>query len=283
MTLTPTLSILPVQAPVQEGAFDLITTLIAALKASKVTLQEGDVVAISSKYVAIGEGRVVNLADVMPSDQARDLAERYQMNPAIAQLVIDEAEHIFGGIQLGFLLTWRNGVISPNAGIDRSNIPNGKAVLLPQDSYGTAHELRDALQLAYGVRLGVLLTDSWLVPGRWGTTGVAISCAGFEPLQDERGKADLFGNPMAVTQRGMADSLCVAAQLVMGERDEATPFAIIRNAPIKLTDRAITSADVSIPWDMCLYVESLTVGLLPNGAPTTSISQTLKLDKREGV
>ncbi len=283
MTLTPTLSILPVQAPVQEGAFDLITTLIAALKASKVTLQEGDVVAISSKYVAIGEGRVVNLADVTPSDQAHDLAERYQMNPAIAQLVIDEAEHIFGGIQLGFLLTWRNGVISPNAGIDRSNIPNGKAVLLPQDSYGTAHELRDALQLAYGVRLGVLLTDSWLVPGRWGTTGVAISCAGFEPLQDERGKADLFGNPMAVTQRGMADSLCVAAQLVMGERDEATPFAIIRNAPIKLTDRAITSADVSIPWDMCLYVESLTVGLLPNGAPTTSISQTLKLDKREGV
>jgi coenzyme F420-0:L-glutamate ligase len=277
------LSIFPVQAPVQEGQFDLTTVLVDALKGAKLTLQEGDVVAISSKYVAISEGRVVDLGAVRVSDAAHSLAQRYQMNPAIAQLVLDEAEHIFGGIQLGFALTWRNGVMSPNAGIDRSNVPSGKAVLLPLDGYGTAQELRDALQLAYGVRVGVLLTDSWLVPGRWGTTGVAIACAGFEPLQDERGKQDLFGNPMAVTQRGMADSLCVAAQLVMGERDEATPFAVIRNAPIKLTDRLLGVADVAIPWELCLYVESLTVGLLPDGAPKTAMSSTINLNKREGV
>lgn len=277
------LSIFPLQAPVQQGQFDLMTALVDALKGAHLTLQEGDVVAISSKYVAISEGRVVDLGAVQVGDEAYSLAQRYQMNPAIAQLVLDEAEHVFGGIQLGFALTWRNGVMSPNAGIDRSNIPSGKAVLLPADGYATAQELRDALQLAYGVRVGVLLTDSWLVPGRWGTTGVAIACAGFEPLQDERGKQDLFGNPMAVTQRGMADSLCVAAQLVMGERDEATPFAVIRNAPITLTDRALGVQDVAIPWELCLYVESLTVGLLPDGAPKASMSQTVNLNKREGV
>jgi coenzyme F420-0:L-glutamate ligase / coenzyme F420-1:gamma-L-glutamate ligase len=275
------LSITPVQAPVQEAQFDLMSTLITCLNEAKVQLQEGDVVALSSKYVAISEGRIVLLADVQVTEQAQELASRYNMNPTLAQLVIQEAEHIFGGIPLGFLLTWREGVISPNAGIDRSNIPNGKAVLLPEYAYESARAIRQQLEAHYGVRLGVILTDSWLVPGRWGTTGVALSMSGFEPLQDERGKLDLFGNPMAVTQRSIADTICVAAQLMMGERDEATPIAIVRNAPITLTDRILTREDVSIPWEMCLYVESLTLGLLPDGAPKRSISTTLK--KIEGV
>ena len=82
----------------------------------------------------------------------------------------------------------------------------------------------------------MILTDSWLMPGRWGTTGVALATAGFRPIQDERGKIDLFGNPMQVTQRGIADTICAAAELVMGERDEATAVAIVRNAGVELTD-----------------------------------------------
>lgn len=269
------LSIMAVQAPVQQAAFDLIPTLTQAIAAAGIVPQHGDVIALSSKYVAISQGRVVTLADVMPSDRARDLAARYNMNPVLAQLVIQEAEHIFGGIPLGFLLTWREGVLSPNAGIDRSNIPNGYAVLLPEAAYDTAHHIRESLETHYNVALGVILTDSWLVPGRWGTTGVALAMSGFEPLQDERGKLDLFGNMMAVTQRSMADTLCAAAQLVMGERDEATPIALIRNAPITLTQRVLSRDDVAIRWEMCLYVESLTLGLLPDGAPTQSMSARL--------
>ncbi len=273
------LSVIPVQAPVQQTIFDLIATIVDAIAEADVVPQEGDVIALSSKYVAISQGRVVELATVVPTQKAHELAVRYNMNPTLAQLVVQEAEHIFGGIPLGFLLTWREGVISPNAGIDRSNIPNGYAVLLPDDAYRTAREIRTALQDHYGVSLAILLTDSWLVPGRWGTTGVALSMSGFEPLQDERGKLDLFGNPMAVTQRSMADTLCVAAQLVMGERDEATPIAVVRNAPITLTDRVLTREDVAIPWEMCLYVESLTIGLLPDGAPTQSMSEKLMGNK----
>ncbi|MFQ3645349.1 MAG: coenzyme F420-0:L-glutamate ligase [Anaerolinea sp.] len=273
--MTFPLTVLPVKAPVKEAQFDLVETLRSALTDAAITPQMGDVIALSSKYVAISQGRIVKLDEVRPSEQAEALAERYNMNAALAQLVIDESEHIFGGIPLGFLLTWREGVISPNAGIDRSNIPNGLAVLLPAEAYETARVIRQALEAHYGVRLGVLLTDSWLVPGRWGTTGVALAMSGFEPLQDERGKLDLFGNPMAVTQRSMADALCVAAQLVMGERDEATPIAVIRNAPVTLTDRALSREDVAIPWEMCLYVESLTVGLLPEGAPRESHSARL--------
>jgi len=270
------LQIFPIKAPVQQTAFPLLDTLLDCIKQADLVLQDGDVIAISSKYVAIGEGRIVDLETVQVTEKAQELADRYNMDATIAQLVVDEAEHIFGGIPMGYLLTWRNGVMSPNAGLDRSNIPEGKAVLLPADAYESARYIREAIQDHFDVKIGVILTDSWLVPGRLGTTGIALSVAGFEPVQDERGKDDLFGNPMTVTQRGVADSLSVCAQMVMGERDEATPLALIRNADIQMTDAEILLETVSIPWEMCIYVESLTLGLLPDGAPRESLTANLK-------
>jgi coenzyme F420-0:L-glutamate ligase len=242
----PYLTVIPIQAPVQKQAFDLNHTLVQAISSAGESLQHGDVIAISSKYTAISEGRVVELAAVTVSETAAALAERYHMNPQVAQLVIQEAEHIFGGIH-GFLLTSHHGMIQPNAGIDRSNIPNGFAVLFPADPYESARRIRQGV---------------WkqLIPGRLGTTGLALAVAGFRPIQDERGKIDLFGNPMQVTQRGIADTLCAAAQLVMGERDEATPIVILRNSGVRLEDVTLSAADVSIDWRMCIYVESLTEG-----------------------
>jgi coenzyme F420-0:L-glutamate ligase/coenzyme F420-1:gamma-L-glutamate ligase len=255
------LIVFPVQAPVQESAFDLHTTIVEAIQGSGETLQDGDVVAVSSKYAAISEGRVVSLADIVVSPEAESVAERYHMNPKIAQLVIQEADHVFGGIP-GFLLTYKEGILSPNAGIDRSNIPNGYAVLFSREPYKTAADIRRALRERLGADVGVILTDSWLMPGRLGTSGVALATAGFRPVQDERGKSDLFGNPMQVTQRGIADSICQCAQMVMGERDEATPIAIVRNTGVTMTDEEITVEDVAIDWRMCIYVQSLTEGLL---------------------
>jgi coenzyme F420-0:L-glutamate ligase len=257
------LLVIPVAAPVQQHAFDLVATLSQSIRASGETLEDGDVVAVSSKYTAISEGRIVRMDEVQVTPAAQAIADRYHMNPVIAQLVVQEADHVFGGIP-GFLLTFKDGILSPNAGLDRSNIPNGYAVLFPQYPYRSAESLRQGLQAEFGVRLGLILTDSWLMPGRLGTTGVALATAGFQPIQDERGKTDLFGNPMQVTQRGIADTICAAAQLVMGERDEATPVAIVRNTGVEIRDLSLSEADVSIPWNQCIYVQSLTEGLLEN-------------------
>ena len=254
-------TIFPVPAPVRQDSFDLHQTLVDSLARVELALQPGDVLAVSSKYAAISEGRIVRLDDIAITSEGAALAERYHMNPAIAQLVMQEADHIFGGIP-GFLLTHKDGIISPNAGIDRSNIPSGYAVLFPRAPYATAEEIRQAVRTRLGVSVGVILTDSWLMPGRLGTTGVALATAGFRPLQDERGKVDLFGNAMQVTVRGLSDQICAAAQLVMGERDEATPFAVVRGSGVQMTDEPITVEDVSIDWRMCIYVESLTEGLL---------------------
>jgi coenzyme F420-0:L-glutamate ligase len=255
------LMVFPVPAPVRQAAFDLYATLVDAIQASGEHLLDGDVLAVSSKYTAISEGRIVTLADVVASPQAAELAERYHLKPETAQLVLQEADHIFGGIP-GFLLTYKDGIVSPNAGIDRSNIPNGYAVLFSEHPYRSAAGIRQAMRERLNVDVGVILTDSWLMPGRWGTSGVALATAGFYPVQDERGKHDLFDNPMQVTQRGIADSLCVCAQVVMGERDEATPIAIIRNSGVRLGDFDLSVKDVAIDWRECIYIQSLTEGRL---------------------
>lgn len=260
------MTIYPVAAPVRQQPFDLLATALDSLDAAGLQPRTGDVLAISSKYAAIAGGRIVKLADVLPSPRAAALAARYKMDPALAQLVLEEADHIFGGIELGFLLTAKGGVISPNAGLDRSNIPSGQVVLLPRQPFALAEALRQGLKRALGCQLGLILTDSWLMPGRYGTTGIAIAMAGFQPIQDERGKRDLFGNPMAVTQIGIADSLAACAQVVMGERDEALPFALIRGAGIQLSAEALSAEQVAIPWRHCIYIESLTLGLAASPA-----------------
>ncbi|NDJ85992.1 MAG: cytidine deaminase [Chloroflexi bacterium] len=256
----PSLHVVPIPAPIQHASFDLMATLSESLRSSEEALLEGDVLAISSKYVAISQGRMVLLDSVEVSNEAAEMASRYHMDARVAQLVLQEAEHVLGGIQLGYALTAQHGIIAANAGIDRSNIPAGYAVLLPTTPYQTAAKIRQALRVQSGQDIGVVLTDSWLMPGRLGTIGIAVASAGFSPIIDERGQLDLFANPMAVTQRGIADAISTCAQMVMGERDEATPFAIVRNSGVVLCDDDITAADVAIPWHQCLYIESLTTG-----------------------
>ena len=263
------LTVIPVSAPVRKSPFDLHATIIDSMTAAGQSLQDGDVLAISSKYTSISEGRIVRLHDVRVGPQAAYIANRYVMNPQMVQLILEEADYVFGGIthefdgmRVGFLLTYTQGIVSPNAGIDRSNIPEGLVVLFPTDPYQKAAEIRREIHDQLGVTVGIILTDSWLMPGRIGTTGVALATAGFRPVQDERGKIDLFGNPMRVTRRGIADAICSCAQMVMGETDEATPFAIVRNTGVAMVDEPFSVADVAIPWDLCIYIGSLTEGSL---------------------
>ena len=113
-----TLTVIPIQAPVQTGKFNLLQTLTTSLLAAGEHLLDGDVLAVSSKYTAISEGRIITLSEVEVSEQASMLAARYQMNPTMAELVVKEADYIFVGIT-GLLLTRKDGISSPKAGIER--------------------------------------------------------------------------------------------------------------------------------------------------------------------
>jgi len=100
--------------------------------------------------------------------------------------------------------------------------------------------------------------DSRLMPVRIGTSGVAISCAGIEPVLDMRSEKDLDGNPLKVTFQAVVDNLATIANHKMGEGAESKPFAIIRDSGAKLTDRKINPTETAISPDLCVYVRGLT-------------------------
>jgi coenzyme F420-0:L-glutamate ligase / coenzyme F420-1:gamma-L-glutamate ligase len=195
-------------------------------------LQEGDIIIVAESPVATSEGRVVRLDTVHPGDEAREMGEKYALDPRVAQLVLDESEKVVGGIP-GFLLALTRGTLLPNAGIDASNAPPGSVVLLPADPDRSALSIRQYLADAAGKQTGVIIADSRTHAMRIGCSGVAIGVAGIPAIIDDRGRTDLFGNVLHVTRRAVADNLASAAELVMGEADECIPAALIRGMDLQ--------------------------------------------------
>ena len=169
-----------------DSKFDLVG--LVRRKLGKV-LKDGDIIVLSSKFVAVSEGRIVKLSGVRVGDKAQKLASEHRMDPRLCELVIRESDEILGGIP-GFLLTIKDGLLTPNAGIDKSNVRHGAVVLYPQHPEESALRLREALQYSPGVVVGVVICDSRLSPTRRGTTGVAIAASGIEAVLDMRGRRD---------------------------------------------------------------------------------------------
>ncbi len=218
--------------PLIEPGADLPRLIATALRAAGELPAAGDAVAVAQKIVSKAEGRIVQLATVEPSAEAQDIARRASKDPRVVELILRESRSVIR-VSPGVIITEHNtGVTLANAGIDRSNLAGSDdaALLLPLDPDASAAALRDNLQREFGVSLGVLVTDSIGRPGRLGSVGTAIGCAGLLALNDLRGQPDLFGRQLQVSEVAVADSLAAAAVLVMGEGAEGTPVVLIRNA-----------------------------------------------------
>jgi coenzyme F420-0:L-glutamate ligase len=248
------LTLLPVRAPAKSSKFDIVG-LIDQKVGRK--LRDGDVLVISSKFVAVSEGRVVRLGGVKPGLKAKELAAKYRMNPKLCELVLRESDVVIGGIP-GFLLTSKDGLLTPNAGIDKSNVKHGAVVLYPRRPELSAWRIREGLKFSRGVTVGVVICDSRLSPTRRGTTGVAVAASGIEAVLDMRGRADLFGNVLKVTAQGVADDLSSAAEILMGESNEATPIVLVRGLKRSLLKNTeYPGKRFAIPMDECVYLRSL--------------------------
>jgi len=190
--------------------------LLAVLDHILPVLRERSIVAVTSKIVAICEGRVVRIGDTVK-----------------AALVEEESEYFLppSESQYGITLTIRHNLLVPTAGIDESN-GDGHYVLWPHDPQRSANQIRQHLAEHFSLReVGVLLTDSTSRPLRLGVTGVALAHSGFAALHDYVGHSDIFGHHLARTKANIKDGLAAAAVLVMGEADEQTPLAIIEDLP----------------------------------------------------
>ncbi len=247
-------TIFTITLPTVELDQKLDSVVLETLKKHQFQLRHGDIICVASKVVSIAEGRIVHLKQKRVSRTARRLAAKYSMNRQLAQIVLEEADSICGGVS-GFLLTIKQGILTANAGVDVKNSPTGTATLWPAHPDRSASALRTSLMHDGNARIGVIIVDSRVTPLRLGTVGIGIGVSGFRTIRDDRGKRDLYGRRVIVTRSNLADDLASAAHLVMGERDERKGLVVIRNAPVAMTNTS--SGKLALDASNCLIGSSL--------------------------
>ena len=213
---------------------DLGALLAEAIGGSGETLRGGDVVVVAQKIVSKAEGRIVRLADVVPSPRAIELAARVDKDARAVEVILGESVEVLRAVPGVLIVETRHGIILANAGADMSNIEHDAEddhlLLLPEDPDASADRLRAALEAgaAESPRIGVVVADSVGRAWREGTVGLAIGVSGLPARLDRRGEPDLFGRALHVTEVGIADSIASAASIVMGEGAEGRPAALVR-------------------------------------------------------
>jgi coenzyme F420-0:L-glutamate ligase/coenzyme F420-1:gamma-L-glutamate ligase len=250
------LSVLPIPGVgLVSAGDDLAALLTAAIRAAGLSLLDGDCLVVAQKVVSKAEGRTVDLATVEPSSRALALAAEIGKDPRLVELVLGESVAVVRTAPNTLIVRHRLGYVMANAGVDQSNLaPNGarqEALLLPVDPDASAAALRAALLAREGVRVGVIVSDSFGRPWRQGSVNIALGAAGVAALHDRRGERDLFGRPLAVTQVAVGDAIAAAAGLVMGEGAEGVPAAIVRGADVQAPHRP--AADLIRPVDQDLF------------------------------
>lgn len=229
------MQIIPIKTKRLTENDSLIDSFFEALSFNNTNLQNGDIIAIVSKVVALTEGKL----------------KRATKNASMkkeADLILDTKTQ----------LTLKNGMLVPSAGIDTSNVPDGFVIGWPDNPYASAVNIRKAVLRKYNKmkkiqNLGILIFDSWITPLRNGVTGLALGYSGFHGIEDCRGKKDLYKKSLKITIRNIADNLASAATLVCGEGGESIPFIIIRDAPVFFTSRPIAPSEIRRSPKECLF------------------------------
>ena len=238
---------------------DLIAIIGRALgTAPNPQLQDGDVIVVAQKIVSKAENRYVDLAGIEPSARATELAQRCLKDPRLVELVLRESTDVVRVAPNVLIVRHRLGFVVANAAIDQSNLPQNdergdRALLLPANPDASAQALREGLVNRYGLKLAVLISDSFGRPWRMGVCGVCVGCSGLNPLIDLRGTLDRSGRPLQVTQIAVADQLCATATLVCGEGAEGRPIVIVRGVPPAYFASGHGASDLIRPIEQDLF------------------------------
>lgn len=234
---------------------DVAKEIVHSLSRDSIKLSRNDVVAIASKAVAVAEGRIVDLNTVTPSSKAVELSAKCNLTSAHVQVILDEAEAVFGYVKKA-ILCLKHGVLTANAGIDVKNAPRGHVVLWPKDPHLSAARLRRGFRELCGVQVAVIVVDSQLTPLRLGTTGFALGLSGLLPIRDYVAHRDLYGRSISITKQLIVDDLASAAHLLMGEATEKLPAVLIRGFPIRRGDDASSKLTLIAP-EQCIFASRI--------------------------
>jgi coenzyme F420-0:L-glutamate ligase / coenzyme F420-1:gamma-L-glutamate ligase len=218
--------------PLVEPGTDLGHVICGLARSGGHELVDQDVVVVAQKIVSKAEGRYVDLANVTPGAEALALANKVEKDPRLVEVILAESRRVIRHRPGVLIVEHRLGFVAANAGVDQSNVDPAKGtepvLLLPSDPDAAAQRLHDQLHREFGTAIGVVIADSFGRAWRIGTVGVALGAAGLPALMNLRGRPDIHGRRLRVSETGFADEIAAAASLLMGQADEATPVVILR-------------------------------------------------------
>lgn len=240
----------------------LADILLNALAETKIELQENDILVLAQKIISKSEGRMVNLANVRPSQKAIELSQQTDKDARLVELMLQESNEVVRYRKGVIVVEHKLGFICANAGIDHSNVSplsesEGQGakedfvLLLPENPDASAKKIRNEIKQKTNKNIGVMIIDSHGRAWRNGTVGVCIGLSGIPAVVDERGWQDLFGYTLQATIVGTADELAAAASLVMGQAAEGTPAVHTRGFPYPLSEGSLQ--ELIRPKDMDMF------------------------------
>ena len=215
-------SIIPIMnLPEFDTGHEIVEELIKSLEENKISLEDTDVIVITQKIISKVEGRKIDInkediEEVIKSESLQIIRKR-------GETVIAKTKH---------------GFICANAGIDKSNIEEGSALLLPEDPDKTSRDIRKKIEHKTGKKISVIICDTFGRAWRKGQTNVAIGSSGIEPLESYIGEKDTFDNELFATEIAIVDELAGAAELVMKKSDNI-PIVIIKGVKYNISDLGV--------------------------------------------
>jgi coenzyme F420-0:L-glutamate ligase/coenzyme F420-1:gamma-L-glutamate ligase len=236
--------------PIIKEGDDLALMIVQAAEKQGTPIQNGDVVVATHVIVSRSEGNVVDLATVTPSDFAKTIAKKTDKDPRLVEVVLRESKSIIRMREGKLITESKQGIVCANSGVDQSNVSGNSVVaLLPKNADTSAKMLRKKIGELTSKDVAVIVSDTHGRPLRQGEINIAIGTAGLEPLRDRRGEKDLFGYTIRIKRTAVADELSSAAELVMGQTNEAVPAAIIRGYNYPKSESANSKTLVRSPED----------------------------------
>lgn len=214
--------------PIIDENVNLAKVIYDTLNKNNIKLEDNDVLVLAETVVSKAENNYVKIDEVIPSNEAEDMALKSGKDAKECQIILDNTQQIIR-CQTGLIITQTpHGFICANSGIDNSNCRKGYVTPLPLDSDKSARDIKEYLDSKFSVEIGVIISDTQGRPWRVGAVGVAIGISGIHPCTDFRGSIDLYNQELMSTIEGTADELASAASLVMGQSDNGICLVLIR-------------------------------------------------------
>jgi len=228
------MEIIPLEKmPLIEEGDDIGKLILDSAEEQGIEIEDEDVVVVAQTIISKAEGRVLNLENIEPGKEAINLSKKINQNPKIVEVILEEtSEKIKVGESL--IVETKHGFICANAGVDTSNVKEGKVTVLPKNPDKSAKRIKRKIEKKTQSEISVIISDSQGRPFRIGALGFTIGLAGIKPINDLRGKQDVYDKRLENTKTAPPDALAAAATLEMGEKDEKIPSVLIKDAPYRI-------------------------------------------------